>query len=148
MNKSFVAAVVVGMLFGASATLAYQGKAYDRLYMENQRLVAQNSELELRNQQLTNRLERPNKEPVVESIRVDANAPDGLSEVETIQFVRNELAFLVGKPLSTLQLHPELPSRIIDGRTITVDQQQFTLHVTTVVVVSTLYIAVTASPGK
>lgn len=138
----------MGALFGASATLAYQGKAYDKLYMDNQRLANQISELELRNEQLTNHLDRPAKKPVIESIRVTANAPDGLSEIEAIQYVKNALSVLAGKPLETLQQTPDLPSLLIDGRTITVDHQQLVLHVDTVVVVSNLYIAVTVSKNK
>jgi len=148
LSKSFVAAIVVGALFGASATLAYQGKAYDLLYIENQHLAEQIDELQLRNQQLTTHLDRPPKKPVVESIHVTANAPDGLSEIEAVQYVKDALSVLAGKPLETLQDAPDLPSLLIDGRTITVDHQQFTLHVDTVVVAANLYIAVTVSKGK
>ncbi|QSO54344.1 hypothetical protein JZ785_11575 [Alicyclobacillus curvatus] len=148
MSKSIVAAVLVGALFGASCTLAYQGKAYDELYITLQKVSNEKADLVQQVEQLNKRLSSPMHIPVVESIRVNADAPDGLSEIEVIQFIKHELAFLVGEPLDTLQRRPDLISRLIDGRTLTVDQQQLTIHVQTVVVVSQLYISVVATAGK
>ena len=143
--KSVVAGFLIGALFGASCTLAYQGKAYDKLYLDLQKATNENSDLTQRLDQLNKRLNSPTNVPVVESIRVNADAPDGLSEIEVIQVVKQELAFLIGEPLETLQRRPELISHLIDGKTITVDKQQLTIHVDTVVVVSQLYISVVAT---
>ncbi|KPV43617.1 hypothetical protein [Alicyclobacillus ferrooxydans] len=146
--KSVVAGFLIGALFGASCTLAYQGKAYDNQYLQLQKVTNENSDLQQQVEQLNKRLNSPTNVPVVESIRVNADAPDGLSEIEVIQVVKQELAFLIGEPLVTLQRRPELISHLIDGKTITVDQQQLTIHVNTVVVVSQLYVSVSATPGK
>ncbi|QSO49113.1 hypothetical protein [Alicyclobacillus mengziensis] len=148
ISKSIVAATLVGALFGASCTLAYQGKAYDQLYITLQKVSNEKADLNQQVEQLNKRLNSPMHIPVVESIRVNADAPDGLSEIEVIQFIKHELGFLVGEPLDTLQRRPDLISRLIDGRTLTVDQQQLTIHVQTVVVVSQLYISVVATAGK
>lgn len=148
INKSMVASVLIGALFGASCTLAYQGKAYDELYLTLQKTSNEKSDLQVQVEQLNKRLTSQSNVPVVESIRVNADAPDGLSEIEVIQFVKHELAFLIGEPLTTLQNHPDLISRLIDGRNITVDQHQLSIHVDTVVVVSQLYISITANSGK
>ena len=146
--KSVVAGFLIGALFGASCTLAYQGKAYDNQYLQLQKVTNENSDLQQQVEQLNKRLSSPTNVPVVESIRVNADAPDGLSEIEVIQVVKQELAFLIGEPLVTLQRRPELISHLIDGKNITVDQQQLTIHVNTVVVVSQLYVSVSATPGK
>jgi hypothetical protein len=148
ISKSLFASMLVGALFGASCTLAYQGKAYDKQYLELQKATNENGDLKVQVEQLNKRLNNRSNTPVVESIRVNADAPDGLSEIEVIQFIKHELAFLVGEPLDTLQRRPDLISRLLDGRNLTVDQQQLTLHVQTVVVVSQLYISVTATTGK
>lgn len=148
LSKSFVAACVISALFGASATLAYQGKAYDLLYLDNQKLQDENKELAAHNEQLTKRLNHQMTEPVIESIHVEADAPDGLSEIEAIQLVKQDLAFLIGKPLDTLQRVPDLPYRLLNNHPITVDGQQYQMTVKTVVVGSVLYVAVSVSENK
>ncbi|RIV28754.1 hypothetical protein D2Q93_01805 [Alicyclobacillaceae bacterium I2511] len=148
MNRAMIAATLVGILFGASATLAYAGREVDKL---NQQLLAcdnNNVELQQQNVQLAARLNQPNKSPTVLSIRVQANTPDGLVEMATVTFVKQQLQFLIGFPLTSLQEHPDLPSRLIDGRILTVDQQAFTLRVTTVVIVERLYIEVSATANN
>lgn len=148
ISRSLFAALLVGALFGASCTLVYQGKAYDQLYLNLQKTTNDKNDLAGQVEQLNKRLTSASNIPVVESIRVNADAPDGLSEIEVIQFVKHELAFFIGEPLDTLQRRPDLISRLIDDRSITVDQQHLTIHVQTVVIVSQLYISVTATSGK
>lgn len=148
MNRAMIATTLVGILLGASATLAYVGREIERL---NQQLLTcdnERAELQQQNAQLAARLNRPNKAPTVESIRVQADTPDGLVEMAAIQLVKQQLQFLIGFPLTSLQEHPDLPSRLIDGRTLTVDQQTFTLRVTTVVVVERLFIKVSATANN
>lgn len=148
MSKAVVAAMCIGTLFGASATLVYQGKQYDNLYMKYQQQIQDNRDLQQQNDQLQGRISRSNKTPIIESIKVQADAPDGLSEIEAVQLVKQDLAFLVGKPLDSLQKYPELPYKLLDGKTLTIDNQQYTIHVQSVVIGTVVFVSVKVTTGK
>lgn len=145
LTRQTLAVGLVSALFGASAVLAYRGKEMDQLSFQFQKCDTERSELQDQNHLLSLKLEQPNTESVIQSIHVEASAPDNLSRIQVIQLVMKELDFLKNRPLNTLEVNPDLPNRLLDGRTITVNQQILTLHVNTVVVVPKLFIVVTAS---
>jgi ABC-type oligopeptide transport system substrate-binding subunit len=151
IDRKMIAASVLGILLGASAMLAYQGRLLDNLYLQISKSTNANQDLQQQNEQLMRKLAQPNSEPAIESIRVSSESEGDLSEFERTQieqFVKKQLEFLIGTPLTTLERSPDLPSRLVDGRTVSVDQQQFTVHVKTVVVQEKLYVNIGISPSK
>ncbi|MCL6599099.1 MAG: hypothetical protein K6T81_10205 [Alicyclobacillus macrosporangiidus] len=146
-NRRLTAAVVAGALLGASLMLVYQGREINQLRVQYNSCTTEKETLEDQVRLLSAKLQHPNPEPVIESIQVDAKAPDGLTQLEVVDFVKKQLAFLVDRPLSTLDHNPDLPYRLLDGRTVAIDQQEFTIRVNTVVVAKKLFVAVTVSPS-
>ena len=139
--------VALGLILGASLMTAYQGREIDNLNVKVTDLQQKNEYLQQKNTQLSSALLQGHVTPTIQGFRVAAKAPDALSELETVQFVKQQLAFLVGRPLTVLQEHPDLPYRLLDGRTFEVSQKQYTVRLQSVVVDEILYLRVTASNG-
>ncbi|MCL6515735.1 hypothetical protein [Alicyclobacillus sp.] len=146
-DRRLLAALACGVLLGASVMLVYQGREITQLRLQYNSCTTEKEALDDQVRLLSAKLQHPNPQPVIESIQVDARAPDGLTQLEVVDFVKKQLAFLVDRPLSTLDHNPDLPYRLLDGRTVTIDQQEFTIRVNTVVVAKKLFVAVTVTPG-
>lgn len=147
IDRRAIAIAVVGMLFGASAMLVYQGRELNNFHINLKQATDEITDLQYENQLLTLRLQQPNHDPVVESIQVAVDAPDQLTQIEVVQVVKQDLAFLKGRPLTSVIDNPDLPYQLLNGRTIKVEQQSLTLHVNTVTVSPKLYVKVTVTPA-
>jgi hypothetical protein len=144
--KQEFAQMALGAILGAAVMLAWQGRELNRMNLGLSTLRLQYDELEQENIQLDAQLHEPSPETVLQVIRVTAQAPDAISELRVVQFVKEELAFLVGKPMQTFLDHAALPAHLLDRRTLVVNDQSYTLRVTTTVVVrDTLVLQITAS---
>lgn len=124
---------------------AYQGRETDHLNQQISELQQNYDYVKQKNAQLLSKLQQAHPSPSIEGFRVQAKAPDALSELEAIQFVKAQLAFLIGRPLLILQEHPDLPFRLLDGRTFSVGQEKYTIRLVSVVVDQIPYLRVTAS---
>jgi len=123
----------------------YQGREIDHLNQEFTDLQQKYEYLQQKNTQLQTRLQQAHPSPSIQGFRVQAKAPDALSELESIQFVKQQLSFLIGRPLLILQEHPDLPFRLLDGRTFSVGQEKYTVRLTSVVVDQIPYLRITAT---
>ena len=136
----------LGILVGGAAMNVIHGRQFETLNMQIQSLKMHYDEVERENTQLSAQLHQPNPEPLVQSIQVDAKAPDGPAQLQVIQFVQQQLQFLEGRHIQILIDSPELPTHLLEGRTVLVDNQELTIHVTsTMIVGETLYVHVSAS---
>lgn len=138
--------VALGVILGAALMTVYQGREMDHMNQEFIDLQQKYEYLQQKNTQLQTRLQQTHpSSPSIQGFRVQAKAPDALSELEGIQFVKQQLSFLIGRPLLILQEHPDLPFRLLDGRTFSVGQEKYTVRLTTVVVDQIPYLRITAS---
>jgi hypothetical protein len=147
MNKAAFAATIFGFILGTSAMFLVQGKVIDQLRHENSRMAQENLDLTSENQLLAAKLNQSVPKEVIDKIVVDVEQPPpGLSPLDVTRFVKNQLEFLVGSELSVLRRQPDLPRRLVEGRTIVVDQIEYVIHVNYVVVMEQLHISVTPAP--
>ncbi|EPZ44600.1 hypothetical protein N007_10225 [Alicyclobacillus acidoterrestris ATCC 49025] len=133
--KQTLGALILGMIFGATGVTLYAG--HDLKTMHEQLLEQQqeNEALETENTLLSEQVQNPNAEAVLSSIRVDCDIPDDVPVQTAIKSrVQKNLAFLQGRSLQILLDHPDLPNRIIDPQSITVENRKFRLHVTLVII--------------
>lgn len=124
---------------------AYLGRETDRLNQQMSELRQNYDYVQQKNAQLQSQLKQTHPIPNIQGFRVQAKAPDALSELEAIQFVKSQLAFLIGRPLLILQEHPDLPYRLLDGRTFSVGQEKYVIRLSSVVIDQIPYLRVTAS---
>ncbi|MDQ0190879.1 hypothetical protein JI721_02655 [Alicyclobacillus cycloheptanicus] len=148
LRQSF-AWMVVGVLIGSSGMNLVHGRQFENLNLEIQSLRLHLEEADHENARLSAQLHQPSTEPLLQNIDVQAKAPDGLSQLQVVQFVQQQLQFLEGRRIEILIEQPELPTNLLEGRTLTVDNTTLTIHVTqTVLVGETLHLHVTATPTK
>lgn len=126
--------------------LSYQGREVDRLYVKLSQLTIKYEDLQQENVQLSAKLHQTDPEPVIQGFQVDAKAPDSITQLQSVQFVKQQLAFLVGRKLQILVDHPDLPYRLLDGRDFMVGNEQYTVRLLTVVVDETPYLRISVSP--
>ncbi|MCL6636372.1 MAG: hypothetical protein K6T26_00370 [Alicyclobacillus sp.] len=141
------AAGCAGALAGAVLMLLYQGRELDQLRILYRSCATEKAALADQVRLLSEKLQQRDPQPVVESLQVEVRAPDALAQLQVSEFVQRQLAFLINRPLAALELTPDLPYRLLDGRTVEVDQQPYTLRVRTVVVARRLFLALTAVPA-
>ncbi len=135
-----------GILIGGAAMNIIHGHQFENLNLQISSLKMHYDEVERENAQLSAQLHEPNPEPLVQRIQVDAKAPDGPAQLQVIQFVQQQLQFLEGRRIQILIDSPELPTHLLEGRTVLVDNQELTIHVTsTMIVGETLYVHVSAT---
>jgi hypothetical protein len=142
------AAFVLGLLLGSTLMFLYQGREIDRLSVEVSHYTMEKEDLLRQIDQLNQRLQAPDQEPTIQVIRVDAMAPDDVSQLQAVQFVKQTLQWLVGRPLQVLTRWPEIPGQLVEGRSFFVDRQEFVVHVETVVIGPTLYLKVTVKEAN
>lgn len=142
-----IATGVISALLGASFMLAYQGKDLNDLYIQSKKWHDEIDDLQNENLLLSLKLQQPNHQSIIESIRVDVIAPDQLTQIEVVQIVKEKLAFLKNRPLSSLVENPDIPYELLEGLPISIDKQSLILHVDTVVITPKLYLKVTATPA-
>lgn len=140
--------LILGIVLGAAFMTAYQGRETDHLNQQISELQQNYDYLKQKNSQLLAKLEQAHPSPSIEGFRVQAKTPDALSELEAINFVKSQLAFLIGRPLWILQEHPDLPFRLLDGRTFSVGQEKYTIRLVSVVVDQIPYLRVTATQNS
>jgi predicted PurR-regulated permease PerM len=143
-----VAALLLGMLLGAVLMFLWQGREIDRLSREVSHYIMEKEDLLRQIDQLTQRLQQPEQEPTVQVIRVDAMAPDDMSQIQAVQFVKQTLQWLVGRPLQVLTRWPEIPAQLVEGRSFSVNDEEYVVHVNTVVIGPTLYVKVTVQEAN
>lgn len=149
MIRQSIAWMAIGVMIGASIMNLIHGRQFENLNLRIQTLTMHYDELERENTRLSAQLHQPSTEPLLQNINVQAKAPDDPTELQVIQFVQQQLQFLEGRRIDILLEDPELPTRMLDGRTLTVDSQKLTIRVTsTVLVGETLKLHVVATPDK
>jgi hypothetical protein len=148
VHRRTLAVLLLGTLLGATLTFLYQGREVDRLSLEVSHCTMEKEDLLRQIDQLNQRLQQPEKEPSIQTIRVDALAPDDISQIQAVQFVKQTLEWLVGRPLQVLARWPEIPAQLVEGRSFYVDSEQFVIHVNTVVIGPTLYVKVTVQEAN
>lgn len=148
MRQSF-AWTVIGILIGSSVMNLIHGRQFENLNLQIQTLQMHYDTLERENARLSAQLHQPSTEPLLQNIDVQAKAPDGPSELQVVQFVQQQLQFLEGRRIQILLDQPELPTKLLEGRTLSVDNQTLKIHVVrTILVGETLHLLVSASPSS
>lgn len=142
------AALMLGTLVGGVAMFVWQGREIDRLSREVSHYTMEKEDLLRQIDQLTTRLQQPDQDQTIQVVRVDALAPDDMSQLQAVQFVKQTLQWLMGKPLQVLTRFPEIPAQLVEGRTFTVDNEVYVIHVNTVVIGPTLYVKVTVQEAN
>ena|GEM_PF-6470387 len=146
MKSRDIALILLGGIMGCAVMLIIMGNQLQTSYEDRKKLSDEVTELQQEKTSLENRLQQPNQQPVIEKIHVDVLGSDGgVTEIQTIDFVKAQLAWLINKPLSLLVTMPDLPVKMVDGRTFRIDQKELMVHVETVTVSETLYLRVTVS---
>ncbi|QQE80331.1 hypothetical protein [Alicyclobacillus sp. SO9] len=146
--RSF-ALMLLGIVIGSSLMLSAMGRQLQNSYEQQKKLSDKVSELEQEKTALEDRLHKPNQQPMIERIHVDVlGSEGGVTEIRTIDFVKQQLAWLINKPLSLLVTMPDLPVKMVDGRTFHIEQKEMIVHVKTVTVGETLYLRVTSTEVK
>lgn len=144
--RRLVAAAAIGSLLGAGAAVIWQGREIDQLVWRLSTLTIQYDAMWHENTQLTGLLRQANRDPVIHGVRVNVRVANGANEVKVAQFVAQQLNFLIGRKLTILQEQPDLLVRLLDGRTLTIDDKPYTLRVNAIVISETLYVVVTTIP--
>jgi hypothetical protein len=146
MKVRDTALILLGIIIGSSLMLVVMGNQLQDSYEQHKQLSDQVTDLQQEKTSLEDRLHKPNQQPVIERIHVDVlGSEGGVTEIRTIDFVKQQLAWLLNKPLSLLVTMPDLPAKTVDGRTFYIEQKEMIVHVKTVTIGETLYLRVTTS---
>ncbi|MBX5437431.1 MAG: hypothetical protein IRZ33_09475 [Alicyclobacillaceae bacterium] len=144
-----LAHLLLGAVAGAIGMTVWQGRELNRLSLQLSSLRMQYEELEEENVQLSAQLQAPSPVLVLKTVHIAADAPDAMSQLEVVRFARQQLGFLVGRPIRVLVEHPELPAHLLNGQLVEAGGQSLVLRVTTTVIAGeTLSLRVTALPRK
>lgn len=129
--------------------LIYQGQEFDNLYKEVSRLKLVTSDLQQENAQLSIQLHQPHL-TTVQNIDVECTVPTGDHSLSLAcsRYVKEQMSFLIGRDVSILINHPDIPSRILDGQICTVDKHKLRLHVQLLVLGTSVYIKIKATSAN
>lgn len=133
-------------MIGACLMFVLTGRQLEKSQVDlthrDQQIDEQNSEI-LR---LKDRVQSPAKQPLVDRIRVDViDSPSNVVDLQAQEFVKEQLSWIVNKPLDIFIENPQIPTTQVDGRTFSVDQKQYTIRVLSVTIGETLYLRVAAT---
>jgi len=143
--RRHLAFTLLGTLLGACGMLVYTGPQLNDLYIEVAQLKMDNNDLQMENQSLALQFNQKTQNRTIQTVEVNVTAPDEVVALAARQYVQKQLLFLIDKPLSLLQIHPDLPLRILDGQIVHVDKFRYRIRVVTVVVGETLQLGISVT---
>lgn len=149
-----LAFVVLGMVAGAAVTMLAEGKALDRLYLQQvshtmnyDDLVQELNHIQQELYLLTAQKNVTN--PTLKSIKITIMNGDPMTRLEVSKFIKAHLNFLLGTQVRVFADAPTVITEVVDRQTLTVNGQRVALDLHTVVIMNdTLYITVHIRPVK
>jgi sugar diacid utilization regulator len=146
MRRRFTAIFLLGAILGAVTTSTWQAKEMESLYLQVRKLTLHNDDLAEENTRLSMEMQQPQKTVLIKGVQVDciSSGNDWAVYLAAANRVKEELSFLVGKDLDVLIRNPDLPARVLNGQTFSVDSKRYRLKVALVVISETLFVQVQA----
>ncbi len=148
MNKPSFAAALFGFILGVIAMFLFQARDINTLRYNNASLKQENIDLSHEKELLSLKLEQSNPKQLIQSIvvTVEPQLPAGVSQVDVNQWVRQQIGFLIGTEVSTLNSHPNMPREFLNDKIFTVDQNKYKVKVNYAFLAETLTIGLTLTP--
>jgi sugar diacid utilization regulator len=147
MWRKYMAIFIIGAIIGAVITSTWQAKDMENLFLQVRKLTLHNDELAEENARLSMETSQPQKVALIKSVQVDCinRGNDWAVTLAATDSVKEELSFLVGKDLDVLIHNPDLPARILNGQSFSVDNKRYHIKVALVVISETVYVQIQAS---
>lgn len=142
-----IGSFLAGAVVGAAVLVAVEGHDLDLLYLQMGKLRAENHQLQEEIDSLKKDLLAKQRQSArkVRKIEVEVKAPDEFTKLEIDKFVKDRTRALLDKELSYLDSAPQLVKGLIDGRTLTIENQPYLLRVESVAIGETLRLWVEGS---
>ncbi len=148
MNKKLTAFFLIGVIIGGVVTSTWQAREMEHLYLQVRKLKLHNDDLVEENTHLSMEMQQPKNTALLRGIQVDCTTPgnDWAVILSAADRAKEELSFLVGKELEVLIRNPDLPARVLDGQTFSVENKRYRLKVVLIVISETLYVRLQVNP--
>ncbi|KEO83571.1 hypothetical protein [Tumebacillus flagellatus] len=146
-NRQFIATLLVGTLFGASALLALRGHDLDLLYLKYLQCRESYRQVLEDKQKLEDELSHAQtyKDRRLRKLNIVVeNAPDEFAKVAVQREVKRQLNSMLDKELTLLENDPGLFKKLLDGRSLEIGGQALHLQISSVFIGETTTIYVDA----
>jgi hypothetical protein len=126
-----IALLILGLLLGMTLMSTWQSRTINGLHKRIQALVLSNDDLRTENTELELQLYHPKQDAVLRTITVECDFKgETATELLVSKYIKQQLAFLIGRELEILIKDPYLPAQLINGQTYLIEGKSYRFKVT------------------